>query len=95
MKKGAKLLIGLAVILLILGFVIPVTVNPSNDTRIILDHTKEVYSTPACFDQAELTNNLEETTLGFAKEMNYVAESDCTETDLVGEREPFLISIFK
>lgn len=94
MKKGTIILLVLASALLILGFIIPVTVEPSADTRIIIDHTKEVYSTPACFDQADLTNNLEETTLGHAEELAYASESDCTTSELQAEQKPFLLAIF-
>ncbi|KHF41777.1 hypothetical protein [Halalkalibacter okhensis] len=94
MKKGTILWITLAGLLLIIGLVVPITVTAPDDTRVILDHTNKVYSAPACFDQADLTNNLEETTLKFAQELEYVSESSCTEEQLK-ETKPFLIGIFQ
>ncbi|NEU30797.1 hypothetical protein GN156_08410 [bacterium LRH843] len=95
MKKGTVFLLIAAAILVLAGFVIPVTVGPGEDTRVIIDHTKKVYSAPSCFDQAGLTNNLEETTLGHAKELAYVSESACTDAELTSEKQPFLVAIFK
>ncbi len=95
MKKGTIILLVVASILLILGFVIPVSIGPSADSRIIVDHTKKVYSTPACFDQADLTNNLEETTFEQALALTYDSESDCTNEELAEEQKPFLLAIFQ
>lgn len=95
MKNGTIVLIGGAVVLLILGFVIPVSVGPAEDARVVIDHTKKVYSAPACFDQADLTNNLEETTLAQARQLSYLSESSCTDQELASERKPFLIAIFQ
>lgn len=95
MKKGTMTLVAGAILLLVIGFVIPVSVSPADDTRVIIDHTKKVYSTPECFDQAELTNNLEETTIGHAKSIEYTSESACTEEALSHEKKPFLIGIFQ
>lgn len=95
MKKGTIIWLMVAGILIILGFIIEVKVLPSDETRVIIDHTKKVYSAPACYDQAGLTNNLEETTLGYAKEVDYASESSCTDTEFAGERKPFLVSLFQ
>lgn len=95
MKKGTVILMIAATVLLILGFTIPVSVEPAAESRVIIDHTKKVYSAPSCFDQADLTNNLEETTLGHAGELQYMSESDCTSTELAMERKPFLLAIFQ
>ena len=83
------------IILIIVGFVVKVPVEASDDTRVIIDHTMKVYSAPECFDDAGLTNHLEETTFGFAKELEYESESSCTTEALSGEKKPFLISIFQ
>ncbi|WP_035343750.1 hypothetical protein [Halalkalibacter hemicellulosilyticus] len=94
MKKGTWIFISLAGILLILGFTIPITVQPSADTRTIVDHTLHVYSAPECFDQADLTNNLEETTYHYANELEYESESSCTDNAFIGEKKPLLMAIF-
>ncbi len=85
----------LAIILIFIGLVIPVTVEPDQDSRVILDHTLNVYSAPSCFDQAELTNNLEETTLAVASENDFEPESECTEEAFRGERASLIISWFR
>lgn len=85
MNKMKKTIIGLIVILLIisLGFVIQISAKAPDSTRVIIDHIHEVYVSPPCFDQAELTNYLEETTLGQAVKINYEAEGSCTEQSLM------------
>ncbi|MFA9455730.1 hypothetical protein ACERJO_03050 [Halalkalibacter sp. AB-rgal2] len=94
MKKGTWIFISLAGILLIIGFTLPITVHPSADTRTIVDHTLHVYSAPECFDQADLTNNLEETTYQNANELEYESESSCTDDVFGSEKKPLLIAIF-
>nr|WP_100372535.1 hypothetical protein [Bacillus sp. FJAT-45037] len=93
MKKGTGIFIGLAVILIILGLTIQVTVEP-NDERVIIDHTKKVYSAPECYDNADLTNNLEETTYQYANDLNYEVESSCTSEALSGDKKPILLAWF-
>ncbi|MBP3951177.1 hypothetical protein [Bacillus suaedae] len=95
MKKGTLIWIALASLLVIIGFVIPVNVSPPDDTRIILDHTLKVYSSPACFDQADLTNNLEEATYADALSLGYEGESACTNDELLDEQKSFWFSLFQ
>ncbi|WP_035661695.1 hypothetical protein [Halalkalibacter akibai] len=95
MKKGAIIWIIIAIGLVVIGLIVPVSTKPADETRVIIDHTKNVYSSPACFDQAGLTNNLEETTFGYAIQIGYESESSCTETEYFGKRKPFLLAIFE
>ncbi len=95
MKKGTKPLVALAILLVIIGLIVPVQVHPRDDFRIIIDHTKKVYVAPACFDDADVTNNLEETTLKHALHLQYEPESSCTSEELVPVKKPFLIAIFQ
>lgn len=81
MKKGHYLLIAVFVVVIAL-VAIPVPVNPPDSTRVILEHTHKVYITPVCFEEAEVTNNLGESTLSKAKELKYPPDSDCTEQSL-------------
>lgn len=67
---------GAAVLLLLLA--VPLPDHPPGDTRVILDHTLRVYAAPPCFDQADLTNYLTETTWDKAQESGYGPESACT-----------------
>lgn len=95
LKRGTWIFISLAGILLLIGFIVPITVNPSPESRTIVDHTLQVYSAPECFDQADLTNNLEETTYGRALELEYESESDCTTDAFAVVQKPLLLAIFE
>ncbi|MCU6707418.1 hypothetical protein M6D81_01740 [Paenibacillus sp. J5C_2022] len=65
--------------LLLAAMFIPVSVAPSNETRIVLDHTNKYYIAPPCFEQAEgVTNHLADTTWKEALASGYKPESDCT-----------------
>ncbi|WP_088102394.1 hypothetical protein [Halalkalibacter urbisdiaboli] len=94
MKKGTLFFVSLAVFLVVLGFSIQTTVFPAENSRVIVDHTLDVYTSPKCFDQANLTNNLEETTWKAAKEMNYPPESECTMAAFEGVKKSLLVSWF-
>jgi hypothetical protein len=94
LKKGTGIFIIIALVLVVLGLSIQTTVHPS-DTRVIVDHTKKVYSAPECFDQAELSNHLEEVTYGYAIDLGYEAESSCTTEATKGERKSLLVSWFQ
>jgi hypothetical protein len=94
LKKGTGILIAVALVLVVLGLTIQTTVQPT-DERVIVDHTKKVYSAPECFDQAELTNNLEEVTYGYAVDLGYDSESSCTAEALKSEKMPVLLSWFR
>ncbi|WP_096201111.1 hypothetical protein [Bacillus sp. FJAT-45350] len=93
MKYIAYIVIGLITLLLITGFAVQTTPTAPDNTRIIIDHTKKVYASPPCFDQAELTNFLEETTLAHAKAIGYEPESACTSDSLVAESRPVIFQI--
>ncbi|WP_100406899.1 hypothetical protein [Bacillus solitudinis] len=95
MKKGTLIWMALAGILLLMGLVVQTEVGPADDTRVIIDHEKFVYSAPSCFDEAGLTNNLEETTLGEALALDYEPESGCTANVFVKEKKPILIGWFQ
>lgn len=82
--------IALIAIITVLFIVMTVELNPPNDTRMILEHTHRTYISPPCFEQAETTNNLAETTLVKALDIGYAAESDCTKSTL----QPIRVSLF-
>ena len=81
--------IGVLTILLIVGlFTIQVNTYPPSSTRIILEHTYETYITPVCYEQAEKTNNLAESTLEQATALHYKPESACTSKSLEPLKQP-------
>lgn len=92
-KKAGK---GVFVILLVLvgvSLFIPINATPSKKTRIILEHTYKTYIAPPCFEQAQATNHLEESNLGKARELNYKAESSCTEKQLEPQRKLLIMNL--
>ncbi|MBU8907823.1 hypothetical protein [Desertibacillus haloalkaliphilus] len=93
MKK--LLLISVIIAIVIVAFFIKITPTAPDQTRMIIDHTHHVYVSPPCFDQAELTNYLEETTLEKALATGYEPESACTEASLVGEPRSIAIALFE
>lgn len=83
MKKG---LISLAVILLIISLsFIQISTKAPDNTRLIIDHSHKIYVAPPCFDDADVTNYLEESTLEQALKINYSPEGTCTEESLVNK----------
>ncbi|MBP1989734.1 hypothetical protein [Paenibacillus eucommiae] len=87
MKKGRIRLLAAISILLAVGiiaiFTIQVEVNPPGNTRIILERTNRTYISPPCFETTT-TNDLSETTLSKAIQLEYEANSVCTEKSLKG-----------
>lgn len=82
--------IRIASIILIVGmavfFYVPFNLSPPDSTRVILDHDKKTYIAPPCFNQADATNFLEETTVAKLDELDYEANSSCTEEALTEKR---------
>ncbi|MHA6252739.1 hypothetical protein [Oceanobacillus sp. CAU 1775] len=85
------IVISLGILLfLVFGFTIKTVSYPPDNTRIILEHTYETYIAPPCFEGANTTNNLEETTLQKAKQLNYEIQSPCSKKKLEEVSEPLL-----
>lgn len=94
MKKF--IIIGFSIlIILVLGFTVKVTSYPPDDKRIILEHTYKSYIAPPCFEEANPTNYLEETTLQQAKQSDYEVQSPCTEKLLEEVSDPIFINWLK
>ncbi|UFJ41769.1 hypothetical protein LOK74_04500 [Brevibacillus humidisoli] len=82
-----------SVLVLVSLFIVKVDVGPPADTRIILEHTYRTLISPPCFEQAEKTNNLGETTWSKAQQLGYKPESSCTEDSLRSVKEPLIYVI--
>ncbi|MDA3131032.1 hypothetical protein ACFPTR_00655 [Aliibacillus thermotolerans] len=95
MNKWAKISGILFILLFISGFFIPIQLEAPPHVRMIVDHTYHVYVSPPCFNDADLTNYLQETDYKTAKELGYEPESSCTETSLVEESVPLNIALLK
>ncbi|MGG4552060.1 hypothetical protein [Paenibacillus humicus] len=76
----------LVALILLSLFFIPINAKPSGQTRMILDHTLHVYVSPPCFDVAQVTNNIAESTLNRAKELQYDADAQCTTDSLMSKK---------
>src|SRR5690554_3625095 len=96
MKKKIFLIIPfILIVAVVASLIIPKETLPSKDTRIILEHTYQTYIAPTCFEKSDPTNNIEDSTLQRAEELNYPPHSDCTEEALKAEKDSLLISILK
>ncbi|MFV8828060.1 hypothetical protein [Alkalihalobacterium sp. APHAB7] len=86
MNKQISILLSVFIILFaLIGSLVKTTeVAPAN-ARMIVDHSLNVYVAPPCFNEADVTNFLEEVTLKDAIDMEYRPDSDCTESSLIGE----------
>ncbi|MFD2115343.1 hypothetical protein ACFSTH_09860 [Paenibacillus yanchengensis] len=85
-------LIGITIVLLVLIAMvyIPITSKPPKDTRMIVEYTHETYIAPACFEQAEKTNNISEVTLEWLEGKKYKPESACTTEYLQPQKQSIM-----
>lgn len=83
------------IIVVICLFTVQNTVHPPGKTRVVLDRTLEVYVAPPCFNQAEVTNNLVDSTLDSANRLKYKPDSACTEQALQGIKKPLYTVILE
>ena len=95
-KKNIWMLLGIlaAAAFLIFMFVPRENVPPPN-TRVVLEHTYRTYIAPSCFQGADATNYLEESTIEKARELEYPPHSDCTAEAFKGNHESRFTSILK
>lgn len=63
---------------------IRMTVRPSGNTRVILDHSLQMVVAPPCFNSAKVTNNITDSKLSRARKLQYEPDSTCTEESLAG-----------
>lgn len=95
-KMNIWILLGIFAVssFLIFLFVPRENVPPPN-TRVVLEHTYRTYIAPSCFQEADATNFLEESTLQHANELEYPPHSDCTVEAFKGNNESRFTSILK
>lgn len=77
-RIGIIVTVALTAVLLALFFM-PRENEPSPNSRVILEHTYRTYIAPTCFESADATNFIEESTLGEAETLNYLPHSSCTD----------------
>lgn len=81
--------------LIIVGLIVKTETKPDASTRVILEHNEETYIAPICFEKAEASNYIEETTLERAEALNYEPHSSCTENALASEQNSFIVGLLK
>src|SRR5699024_2898385 len=81
--------------LIIIGFIIPTELDPPKSMRVILEHNEESFIVPTCFEESDPSNFLEESTLGYAEEINYPPYSECTEDALKSVETTLIVGWLK
>lgn len=96
MKKKITVSVALLVagVLIALLF-LPRDNQPGPSTRVVLEHNYQTYIAPSCFEQANPTNFLEESTLQHARDLNYPPNSECTEKAFQGNNDSRFVSLLK
>ncbi|MFD1032695.1 hypothetical protein [Metaplanococcus flavidus] len=95
-KMNIWILLGLVAVIAFLIFLfVPRENVPPPNTRVVLEHTFRTYIAPSCFQEADATNFLEESTLQQAEELDYPPHSDCTIDAFEGNTESRFTSILK
>ena len=94
-KKIWMVVLLLAAAILLLLFFMPRENMPAPETRVILEHSFRTYIAPSCFEQADATNFLEESTLAEAQELEYPPHSSCTEEAFEGNQDSGFIRLMK
>lgn len=94
MKKLIVLIILLAAGVLIL--VLPLAPETSDTERVIVDHTFNVMVHPSCFEEAGLTNYIDEVSFSNAVEnYEYDILGECSEEKLQEGRTSILSKVFE
>ncbi|MEK3723184.1 hypothetical protein [Paenibacillus sp. FSL H8-0034] len=83
---------GILVAAIAISMVVKIEVIPPDHTRLILERSSRVFISPPCFNQAVISNNLSESTLKKAKELEYIADSACTEQSLTAVHKSLLLA---
>ncbi|MBT2570688.1 hypothetical protein [Planococcus sp. ISL-110] len=94
-KKFWTAVLLLAAVVLLALFFIPRENLPAPESRVVLEHSFRTYIAPSCFEQADATNFLEESTLGEARELNYPPHSSCTERAFEGNQDSVFTRLLK
>lgn len=95
MKKRTIIII-VFVLAAVLLLVLPLADKTSGSERVIIDNTLHEIVHPSCFDQADLTNYLDEVSYSRATEtLGYTVEDECSKKYLQEGKESVISKIFK
>ncbi|WP_017549357.1 hypothetical protein [Salinicoccus carnicancri] len=93
MKKSTVIIMFILTAVLLL--VLPLADRTSGSERVIIDNTLQEIVHPSCFDQAELTNYIDEVSYSRAtEELGYTVEDECSKQYLEEGRESVISKIF-
>ncbi|KIH70226.1 hypothetical protein [Salinicoccus roseus] len=74
---------------------LPLADRTSGSERVIVDHTLEEIVHPGCYDQAELTNYIDEVSFSRATdELGYRIEDECSKERLQEGKESVISKLF-
>lgn len=74
---------------------LPLADRTSGSERVVVDHTLEEIVHPGCYDQAELTNYIDEVSFSRATdELGYRIEDECSKERLQEGKESVISKIF-
>lgn len=89
--KKKYIIIGVLAILFILFLTLPMVDRTSDSTRVIVDYTTRDIVHPNCFDQAGLTNNVDEMSLSTARDYHEMEIRDECSVERLPEGKTSLI----
>ena len=94
MKKSTVIII-IFILAAVLLLVLPLADKTSGSERVIIDNTLREIVHPSCFDQAGLTNYIDEVSYSRAtEELGYTVEDECSKQYLEEGRESVISKIF-
>ena len=66
--RKSYIVIGILIVAVMLFFTLPIVDKTSSSTTVVVDYTTRDIVHPSCFDQAGLTNNVDEMSLSMARD---------------------------
>lgn len=87
---------GIITVIVLAVLLFPLVDKTSGTTRVVVDHTKSEIVAPVCYDQADLTNWIDEMSFGNAlNELEYDVKDDCSKAHLQEGKTSVLMRIFE
>ena len=91
-----KIVWGIITAIVLAVLVLPLVDKTSGTTRVIVDHTSGEIVAPVCYDQADLTNWIDEMSFSNAlNELQYEVRDDCSKEHFQEGKTSVLMRIFE
>jgi hypothetical protein len=91
-----KIVWGIITVIVLAVLLLPLVDKTSGTTRVIVDHTNKEIVAPSCYDQADLTNWIDEMSFGNAlHELEYDIRDECSKEYLKEGKTSVLMRIFE